>query len=152
MNIDPQLEKLLDDELKKLPAVTAPPGLLRDVLAQLEARAAAPWWQRAWWQWPATAQAAFIILALALVAAVTTGGALLNDQAALWMQSLRTHASGFTSTWSILAPLGDAGLLLWEKVAQPLLLYGLVAAGVLYLACVGLGTMVFRVAWKTNSN
>lgn len=151
MNLDPQLEQLLDDELKKLPAVTAPPALLRDVLAQLEARAASPWWQRAWWQWPVAAQAAFIILALALVAAVTTGGALLNDEATLWLQSLTAHASGFTSTWNTFAPLGDAGLLLWEKTAQPLLLYGLIAAGVLYLACVGLGTMVFRVAWKTNS-
>ena len=150
MNIDHQLEKLIDDELKKLPAVTAPPGLLRDVLARLEARAAAPWWQRAWWQWPATAQAAFIILALTLVAAVTTGGALLNEQASLWMQTLSTQASGFTNPWSVLAPLSDAGLLLWETAAQPLLLYGLVAAGVLYLACLGLGTMVFRVAWRTN--
>ena len=152
MNMDPQLEKLLDDELKKLPAITAPPGLLRSVLATLEAHAESPWWQRAWWQWPAAAQAAFIILAIALVAAATTGGALLNDAAVHWLQTLSSQASGFTSTWTSFAPLGDAGLLLWQKAAQPLLLYGMVVAGVLYLACLGLGTMVFRVACKRISN
>lgn len=152
MNIDPELEKFLGDELKKLPAIAAPAGLLRSVLAQLEARAASPWWQRAWWEWPAAAQAAFILLALALVAAMTTGGALLNDQATLWLQALSAQASGYTSPWNVFTPLGEAGLALWENAAQPLLLYGLIAAGALYLACLGLGTMVFRVAWRTNSN
>ena len=97
MNPDPKLEKLLDAELKKLPPLSAPPSLMRHVLARLEARATLPWWQRAWWDWPRAAQAAFIGVALGVATLFTTGGAWANDQAADWFQQLGDRAGSFAA-------------------------------------------------------
>jgi hypothetical protein len=144
---DPELESLLDSELKQLSLVSAPPTLVRKVLAALEARAARPWWQRAWWDWPVTAQAAFFLLALSIVAAISTGGFWIDNSVSSYSQQVSERLTPLASTWDTLSPLSNAGMLLWEK-AQPLLFYGVILAGALYLLCVGVGTMFFRVALK----
>src|SRR5258708_40229550 len=73
MTTNPDLEKVIHQEWQKLPKLTAPATLIPGVLAAIQQRAAAPWWRRAWWDWPAPAKAIFALLALA-TAALATGG------------------------------------------------------------------------------
>ena len=76
---DPKLESLLDAELKNLPLLAAPPSLLANVMSAIAARARLPWWQRAWWDWPLTAKAAFLLLALAIAGAFSGGGIIIDE-------------------------------------------------------------------------
>ena len=145
---DPKLESLLDAELKKLPPLPAPAALVPNVLARLAARSARPWWQQAWWDWPLAAQAAFLLLALGIVAAFSTGGLWLDDSVTGYSQQLAERLTPLASLWDTLAPLLNAGVLVWQQATQPPWLYGLILVGALYLACIGAGTMFVRVAWK----
>ena len=53
-NHETELEALVDRELKSLPPLAAPPSLAPRILAALAARAAVPWYRRAWQEWPIT--------------------------------------------------------------------------------------------------
>jgi hypothetical protein len=118
------------------------------VLAALSERMAVPWWQHAWWRWPAAAQAAFVAVALLVVAAFSSGGSWFDDSVTGYSQQVSERLTPLSSAWETLASLFGTGALLWEKAGQPLLLHGLLVAGALYLICIGLGTMFFRVAFK----
>jgi len=146
--IDPKLASLLDAELKKLPPVKAPATLAPRIMAVLAARAHRPWWAHAWWDWPLAAKATFILLALALLGAVGGGGIILDDGVTSYSQQMTERLAPVTSVGDTLLTLGNVVGLLWEKAAQPFLLHVLVAAGLLYLTCLGLGTACVRYALK----
>lgn len=59
---DRDLESFIDQELKKLPSLKAPPQLVPSVLKIIEQRATRPWWQQSLWLWPPAAR----VLALSL--------------------------------------------------------------------------------------
>ena len=146
---DPNLEALIDAELKKLPPIPAPARLVPRVLTILEARAQAPWWQRAWWDWPLSARAGFILVSLAIVAAFSGGGFVFGTEFTAYSQLTADRFTVGEGVLDSLTPLANAGWLLWEKF-QPLILYSLAVAGVMYLACLGLGTACVRSALKQN--
>jgi len=145
---DPKLKSLLSDELKSLPPLKAPASLLPNVMAVLAARAAMPWWQRAWWEWPLTAKVAFVLLAVSIAGALGGGGHILGETAAGYSAQVLERFNGVDGTFDLFAPLLDAVALVWEKTAQPFLLYGALFVGALYLTCVGVGTVCFRYALK----
>jgi len=145
---DPKLESLLDAELKKLPPIAAPASLLPNVMSAIAARARMPWWQRAWWDWPLTAKAAFILIALAIVGAFSGGGVMLDEGVSNYSQQVVERFGPVTSLWdTVLTILNVVGSLV-EKIGQPLLLYGAIFIGLLYLTCLGLGTVCVRYALK----
>ena len=142
---DPKLEAIIDQELRKLPDVAAPQTLAPRVMARIRAREKKPWWQRSLWNWPLAAQAAFLVIALAVVGLFTQSGLMVDDSVRSYSQQVTEQANTLAALLDRFAPLLNAVVLLWEK-AQPLLLYALVLALGLYLACVGVGTMFVRVA------
>lgn len=145
---DPRLEVLLGAELRQLPPVAAPASLLPRVMSAIAARARLPWWQRAWWDWPLTAQGAFLLIALAIVGAVSGGGVMLDEGVSNYSQQVAERFGIVTSLWeTVLTILNAAGSLL-EKIGQPLLLYAAIFVGLLYLMCLGLGTVCVRYALK----
>lgn len=143
---DPGLEQQLDVALKKLPAVAAPPALMRQVLARIHAQARLPWWKRAWWDWPATAKVAFVSVAMILVTGLSGGGFLLSGDATDYSRQWTTQIETNSIYPGALESVSNAAALLWERVAQPLLGYVALAAIALYLLCVGLGTACVRFA------
>ena len=145
---DPRLEALLGAELKKLPPIAAPASLLPSVLSAIAARARMSWWQRAWWDWPLTAKAAFLLLALAIAGAFSGGGVMIDEGVSNYSQQVVERFGPVTSLWETgLTILNAVGSLL-GKIGQPLLLYGAVFVGLLYLMCLGLGTVCVRYALK----
>jgi len=145
---DPQLESLLDAELKLLPPVAAPASLLPNVLSAIAARARLPWWQRAWWDWPLTAKAAFLLLALAIVGAFSGGGAMLDERISSYSQQAVERLGPVISLWETVLTMLNVVQSLVEKIGQPLLLCAAAIVGLLYLTCVGLGTVCVRYALK----
>ncbi len=55
------LEKLIDRLCREQPALNAPSTLGARVLAEIERRAALPWWRRSFAHWPVAVRAAFIV-------------------------------------------------------------------------------------------
>ena len=147
-DLDPKRDASLDRELKSLPLPKAPDALVPALMALLAARARVPWWQRAWWDWPLPAKAAFLILTLSVAALISGGGHVVGEGVADFSTDFLDRFNPFGLFLDILAPLGAAGLLVWEMLVQPFLLYAAVAAGALYLACVAMGTACLRYALK----
>lgn len=143
-----KLEAALDRELKALPPLKAPVPLAPAVLAILAARAHAPWWQRAWWDWPVAAKAAFVILTLSVAGLVSGGTLFLGDNAAEYSSDLVERVSLLGLVLDVAAPFFSVAHLVWEKLAQPFLLYVHVGMVALYLTCVGVGTACYRYALK----
>jgi F0F1-type ATP synthase membrane subunit c/vacuolar-type H+-ATPase subunit K len=144
---DPKLEAFVHQELRKLPDLPAPPTLASRVLAAIRARENKPWWQQSWWNWPLAAKAAFLVMAVAIAAAFTHSGWIVDDSVRSYSQQVTEQASTFSAFLDHFQPLLNAFVVLWQK-AQPFLLYALAVGLVLYLASVGVGTMFVRVALR----
>jgi hypothetical protein len=149
-DLDTELETRIDSELKKLPFSKAPASLAPRVLSILAARARMPWWHRAWWDWPLAAQAAFLVVALAIAGGFSGGTLILDQNATAYSQQMSERLAPITGLGQIGMTLANAFGLLWDKAAQPFVLYGLALAGSLYLICLGLGTVCVRYALKRS--
>src|SRR5262249_24584680 len=79
MEPDPHLENFIDEQLRRLPPVTAPATLLTRVMTAIAARAALPWCRQAWWHWPRIAQAAVLFVALSAAALAISGNLVLGE-------------------------------------------------------------------------
>ena len=141
--IDTNLERLIHEELRKLPAVKAPESLSARVLATVHARESLPWWRQSIWNWPAYARTAFLITLAVAVAGITGTTWLAGDVAA-------KGADLFGQVTDVIAPLSNAFLVLWKAVLQNVVLFGLAFTGMLYLVCVGAGTMFVRLAVRRS--
>ena len=111
------LERRVQEELRRLPSPMAPGTLLPRVLAAVDAWASRPWYARAWFTWP-------IGLRLASVAAL---------------------AFAIYGTW-ILPPLPasviattNAGGVIWRTLIEPLLGYVVGLVVLMCLACAVFG-------------
>jgi hypothetical protein len=60
------LEKLIDRVCREQPALGAPATLSARVIAEIERRAALPWWRQSFTHWPIPARAAFVAACAAL--------------------------------------------------------------------------------------
>ena len=146
--MDPKLEALLHRELKELPPLKAPSSLAPNVMAILAARSRVPWWQRAWWDWPVAAKAAFVVVALLVAGAFSGGGLFLGDGMSNYSLEVAGRFDFADSILGNFAPLLGAFHRVWQEVAQPFLIYGAIAAGAVYLMFIGVGTACFRFALK----
>ena len=147
-DIDPKLESLIDAELKQLPPLKAPASLVPQVMALLAARERLPWWRLAWWDWPVAAKMAFLVIGVALAGVAGSGGVMLDQGIANYSQEVTGRLSPMSSLWDSFHTLSGTAGLLWQKAAQPLLLHAMIFAGVLYVACLGLGTVFVRSVMK----
>lgn len=145
---DPKLEALLHRELQDLPPLKAPPGLAPNVMAILAARARIRWWQRAWWDWPVAARAAFALVAIVAAGAMGGGSFFLGDEAVSFSTDILAQWNPAEGVLGNFLPVWDAGMLVWQQLAQPFLLYGVLLVGVVYVMFIGVGTACFRFAVK----
>ena len=144
MNPDRSLESSIDHALKSLPPLAAPDSLLPRVLAALEARAARPWYRRAWQTWPRGGQ----VLSLAALTAACAafgfaGGQFSNSD----LVRPTGNAWGLASVAAnLLSTLGQALLLTLQHLNPTWLAAALLVLATGWFSCVGLGTALFRLA------
>ncbi len=150
---DSDWEKLLDRQLRALPDRRAPDTLLPRVMAALRVRAL-PWYQRTWWTWPRPLQCLSLLL-VSVVLGVITWLALHAGDVALTGQVGRQLGNWFApvaALWTAVGVLVNAlGAVIRSLGTLNLCLAGAVLLA-MYLSCVGLGTVFYRVAfYRRNS-
>lgn len=127
----------LSREARRLPLHKAPASLQADVLRELARRAARPWWQRTFLQWPLAARGAFLLATLLLIRPVLDLGGWI---AAALATPLRDAREGM---W-LLSALGRLAHSLIEVVPADLL-YGMAGfIALLYGLLMALGAIAYR--------
>jgi hypothetical protein len=149
---DETLERLVDRALHDLPLRRAPGTLESRVFAELERRAALPWWRRSFAHWPLPARAGFLVICIFLVGFVFAGGATAMDG----LRSL-SDSGALSLSWAREAGvlMASAGNLLTSltRVVPPGLLYGgLAVCAALYAVLFGLGAAVYRTLYLQPQN
>ena len=149
-DIDDKLERLLQRELSALPLRRAPGTLESRVLGELARRAALPWWQRSFANWPVGPRVIFVLICVALIGATFLGGV----SAVLGVRSL-TEVGALLLSWIqpalvVAASAGGLAALLLRLI-PPLWLYGSLAVGaMLYVMLFGLGAAAYRMLYRPS--
>jgi len=135
------LERLVHDELKRLPAPRAPRTLLPRVLAATLHRRPSPWYARPWLTWPLASQAASV----AAVGVLMTTVYLLALPALSWPggSSLPGRLTALLETLSQASALVRVS---WRLLLEPVAFSVMVAAVALSLGCALLWSVLERVA------
>ena len=146
-----KLEQSVHDALRALPDRRAPVSLVARVQAEIERRAAIPWWHKSYAYWPSWARGTFLagagagVVALMVFVMVNLNGGLdgsrLGGAVSPWIDFAR-RAYG-VGGW-----IADMVSLVISSV-PPLWLYGgLAAVAAAYLSLVGLGATAYRLLWS----
>jgi hypothetical protein len=122
------LERLIDRTLRALPPRQAPRTLESRVLAELERRAALPWWRKQFAYWPRTARLAFMLASFGAAVAVTwllanTKALHLTTSPPAWIRSLSHATSSMSHVFSSVVGLIPPAWL-YSALALCALLYG----------------------------
>ncbi|MBI4625109.1 MAG: hypothetical protein HY736_18055 [Verrucomicrobia bacterium] len=150
MNPSPEnhdkLERLIHQTLRELPSRRAPRSLESRVLAELERRAALPWWRKSFAHWPVAARVAFVILGagvakILLFAAVSVQAGF--DPAVLTTAFARQFAWMETGL-NLARSLGDFAGIVLGSIPSLWLYGGLAFVGAMYAALFGLGAAAYR--------
>jgi hypothetical protein len=144
------LEELIHRELAKLTDHQAPASLVPHVLARIQTQAHRHWWQRPWNQWPFALQAismpVLLLSAVFLMSALDMLWTLLPS--GLGTIPLSEHLISLAMVWEVVATLGNALLILIQSTGTLWLMLALSIPLAMYLACVGLGTVCYRLAFS----
>jgi hypothetical protein len=137
---DLKLERLVDHELHQLPLRRAPMHLEARVFAELARRAAMPWWQRSFVQWPTAARVLLLGVCTILSGLTIVGGAqiVVNLGAAL------RPARELDRALALLSASKDVVATLVGTIPPMWIYEGLALAAVLYAALFALGTAAYR--------
>ena len=140
MDHNSKIEAQIQLALQDLPELSAPATLAPRVMAAIRAQAVRPWWQQSWAAWPRSIQTASLASLTFIAVALSFAGGW------AWQGTARPDLSG--RWFEALAALGDTllntSLLLFRHAGMTWLLLGLAAVTLMYLTCVGIGTLCFR--------
>jgi hypothetical protein len=146
-----QLEELIHRELRKLPELQAPATLILRVRSAIAAQARQPWWQKPLVTWPLAMRVAFVAVLVAILGLAGFFGAEISYGVSFASQKVAQLSTSFTPLWEHLVALANAVLILGQTLSSHLLIYGALLLGVMYLVCIGVGTLCFRVAFAKRS-
>ena len=143
---DKHLEETIHRALRELPARQAPHSLEQRVLAEIERRAALPWWRRSFTHWPAAARIGFIIVCAGIVLTALMGRVWIMagfDPAHLKPALLQPFAWAENLLVALRAIAGSCEIIL--RNIPSVWLYGsLLFFGSMYAALFGLGAAAFK--------
>ena len=145
---EPRLAERIDHELRQLAPIKAPATLAPRVLAALAAHAHQPWWKKSWAHWPFGLRVIFSVLLLAAAGAFIYAGTRFAPDVSLapMLARLESYFDFLAPVWQLLAALGIAFTSVVLSSGQLFLWSAVALAAVMYLTCVGLGTLCYRVA------
>jgi hypothetical protein len=147
-----RLERLIGKVLSEQPPRSAPRTLESRVLAELERRAARPWWRNSFLHWPLPARLAFLLasfgvvkLALAAVMWVIT-----DARSAPVVTALAQPLSWAEKTLNLFSMLGALGSAVLDAIPPHWLYAGLALAAALYIALFALGATAYRTLYMNK--
>jgi hypothetical protein len=145
---DRELEAAISRELKGLPELNAPSGLMAQVLSRIQQPPALPWYQQPWDCWPAATKALSFAMLLAMFGGLCFGLWQLPPAGALETASqwLGERFAGFNVLGDTLRVLAEAGLLVVRKLGPGFVVACAMVSTFSYFACIGIGTVIVRYA------
>jgi hypothetical protein len=141
-----KLERLIHRTLRDVPPRRAPHSLELRVLAEIERRAALPWWRRSFSHWPLAARAGFLVLCTALVKlALMLGSWIMSGfDPAQFRLSFTEQFAWMENAMAVVHAITGAFEVLFRNI-PPLWLYGgLAFFATMYLALFGLGAAAYK--------
>ena len=141
-----KLERFIHQTLRELPSRRAPRSLESRVLAELERRAALPWWRKTFAHWPMAARMTFVVLGAGVAALLgfAAGSAQTGIDAAGLIAAVVRQFTWVEFGLDFARSLGEFADLVFRSI-PPLWFYaGLAFVGSLYLALFGLGAAAYR--------
>jgi hypothetical protein len=138
---DNDLERRISTLLRGQPPRRAPASLEARVLAALEQRRAAPWWQRSFRQWPLAARLAFLAASLGVA-----GLAILCTP--LVTRSLQPLIGWVPAVLRLARTAGSTAAIVLHAIPQTWLEGAAAFAALLYLATFALGATVYRALYS----
>ena len=150
--MDPaDLERLIDRDLRALPAPRAPRTLLPRVMAAANAAAHRPWYARAWLDWPVGWQLASALVLIGVVA----GGSVLLPQVRDAVEAISFVAnvrSDVASSARGVETATAAVRVLWRTLLAPVVPWAFALVTLMCAACAVFGTalnhLVFGRAYR----
>lgn len=144
---DEQFERLIHRTLRDLPPRNAPRSLERRVLAEIERRAALPWWRKSFAHWPGAARIAFIVLSAGLVVLILTLGVrmMAGFDATAFKDAFAQERTWLENGASVVRAITDFFDIMLRNI-PPLWLYAVGAfLATMYFTLFGLGAAAYRV-------
>lgn len=141
-----KLERLIHRTLRELPPRRAPHTLEQRVLAEIERRAALPWWRKSFVHWPVAARAAFIVLSAGVVKLALLAGVwvMAGFDFAQFRDAFSTQVTWMENGLIVVRAIQDFFDIIVRNI-PPLWLYGgLAIIGATYVALFGLGAAAYR--------
>lgn len=151
MNVEyeKQLEAGIRRELAVLGELEAPPGIAGRVLQQIERRARTPWYRREWQTWPIVLRTCSLIGLLAAFSFLCFESSRLSYYARL-TPAVREVSGWFSladAFWGAGNTLASALGLAFRSLGPAVLIGGAALILFCYAACLGLGTIYWRLAY-----
>jgi hypothetical protein len=150
-----KLEELIQRELSQLPERQAPPTLIPRVMAAIQAQTRRPWWQRSFQHWPRPWQMTFLLVLGGVLGVFVYG---FNLSWAEWTaaSSLAQETRQNLAFLEALAETAGALVNAVRLAARTLLIHpaawaGIGMVGLVYLSCVGMGTLWYQLAFNKGS-
>lgn len=146
-----RLEQWVTSALKTVPPRSAPAGLESRVLAEIERRAAQPWWRKQFMHWPPVARWAFLLTSPLFVKLALMASDWITGDSPV-AEGLAEAAPGLT--WvRVLSRFAESMIetvpLLLRHLPASLLYGGLIVMG-LYVALFGLGAAAYRTLYSAR--
>jgi hypothetical protein len=148
-----KLEIEIDRQLKALPELEAPNGLVPQVMAALARRQALPWYRQSWSHWPVAFRWSSLAALLALFGGLCYASPGFVDRAvASARDKVSGHTMGLASLWNVLNDLLATGFALLQHLGTGALI-GIAATLILsYTMSVALGAVYYRVAFAPSKS
>lgn len=140
---DEKLERLIQQTLRELPARRAPRSLEHRVLAELERRAALPWWRKSYAHWPSPVRAAFFVISAA-VAAMIVAGIFVLTRGAAGTEAVGEIATQVASIRALFGTLVDKSVMIFRAIPAVWLYGALALIATCYVTLIGIGAVAYR--------
>jgi hypothetical protein len=147
-----KLERLIDRTLRDLPMRRAPGTLEARVMAELERRAALPWWHQSYAHWPLAARCAFLIgsAGVAKVALMVVVWVMAGVDAAPLADVFAPQVAWMHTGLSLIGTARESFAVVIGSI-PPLWLYGAAAfVAAMYATLFGLSATAYRVLYANR--
>ena len=145
-----RLERTVNRWLSGQPLRQAPATLADRVLAQLEHRAALPWWRHSFLRWPVAARIGFLLLAIGATKSVLVLSQWGITRLDLVKASAAPEVNWLHSLTGVLSGTGNLLMLVVNSLSTTWLYGAGIVLAALYVTLFGLGATAYRTLYSNS--
>jgi hypothetical protein len=140
-----ELESLADRKLKQLPLLGAPQTLLPRVLTAVQQWSTRPWYERAWFTWPAVWQMASVAGLILIVAGGNWLWQGMQPLAEGAVSALRPATADVAGVGQSVDLAITAARVVWHALLEPFIPYAFMLVALMSFVCAAVGTALNHV-------